>query len=413
MEFSMHFIVFYNRYINCIKERSIIKMSGEEVRRAFDDRYGAGGRVLAVRAPGRVNLIGEHTDYNDGFVLPMAISHGVTILGRARDDRKLRVFSIDYGEEVVADLDGRFGVCPARWCHYVEGVVRTFEEELGADLKGFDAVFAGDVPQGAGLSSSAALEVATGFFLNELYGLGVGRVDIALFGQRAENNYLGVRCGIMDQFASCLSRGGSALFLDCRSLDYELVPLNMKDEVVLILNSGRSRGLVDSKYNERRRACEEGVRFFGKWLPGVRALRDVSPEQFEEHKGRLPDEVGKRCRHIVYENRRVLESVECLKRGDLARFGELMWASHDSLRDDYEVSCGELDALNELARGLDGVVGERMTGAGFGGCAVAIVRRAAKDDVIKSISAGYKKKTGRDLVVYESGAADGAGCLAS
>lgn len=386
-------------------------MSVGEAKRTFEGRYGGGGRVLAVRAPGRVNLIGEHTDYNDGFVLPMAISNGITIVGRARGDRKLRVFSMDYGEEAIADLGDRFGSCPARWCHYVEGVVRTFEEELGADMNGFDAVMTGDVPQGAGLSSSAALEVATGFFLNELYGLGVGRVDIALFGQKAENNYLGVRCGIMDQFASCLCRGDSALFLDCRSLDYELVPLNMKDEVVLILNSGKSRGLVDSKYNERRRACEDGVRMLKQGLPEIRALRDVSVEQFEKYEDRLPEEIRKRCRHVVYENRRVLESVECLKRGDLSRFGELMWASHDSLRDDYEVSCGELDVLNELARGLDGVIGERMTGAGFGGCAVAIVKSGAKEDVIKLMTAEYKKSTGRDLQVYESRAADGAECL--
>lgn len=361
-----------------------------------------------MRAPGRVNLIGEHTDYNDGFVLPMAIDHGITMVGRARDDRKLRIFSVDYNEEVTIDLSAPFEKRDQRWSLYIDGVVRTFEEEIDSELKGFDAVMTGDVPQGSGLSSSAAIEVATGFMMNELYSLGASRVDIALFGQKAENNYLGVRCGIMDQFASCLCSADSALFLDCRSLEFDQVPLVMKDELILILDSGKSRGLVDSAYNERRRACEEGVKLFSNWITGVRALRDVTPEQFAQYEDRLPDEVRKRCRHIISENNRVLESVECLKKGDLVKFGELMWASHDSLRDDYEVSCAELDAINETARGIEGIVGERMTGAGFGGCSVALVKRDAETHARELLTAGYRERTGRELKIYPTAASKGA-----
>jgi len=379
----------------------------EEVKNAFKERFGSLEGALCVRAPGRVNLIGEHTDYNDGFVLPMAIGHGITMLGRPRGDRKLRLFSMDYDEEATIDLTERFDRRTQRWSMYVDGVVRIFEEELGADLSGFDAVLTGDVPQGSGLSSSAALEVATGFLLNEMFGLDVIKKEIALFGQKAENNYLGVRCGIMDQFASCLCSADSALFLDCRSLEFENVPLNLRDETILILDTGKSRGLVDSAYNERRHACEDGVKILSRRLPGIRALRDVSPEQFEAHATSLPDETRRRCRHVVYENKRVLDSVERLRRGDLRGFGELMWKSHDSLRDDYEVSCAELDVLNELARGLEGVLGERMTGAGFGGCAVALLKKSSEAHVREALTAGYKERTGRDLKVYGTGAAGG------
>jgi len=382
-----------------------VKKTAEEFRK----RFGAGGETI-IRAPGRVNLIGEHTDYNDGFVLPMGIEQGITIVGRARKDRKVKLYSLDYEQGIEIDLDERYGERNERWSMYVEGVARTFEEEMGSELNGFEAVMTGDVPQGAGLSSSAALEVATGFFLNEVLGLGVEKVDIALFGQKAENNYLGVRCGIMDQFASCLCKSDSALFLDCRSLDFEIVPLILNEDVILILNSGKTRGLVDSKYNERRKACEEGVRIFAARNPEIKALRDVSVEDFDKYANDLPDDVRKRCRHVVYENMRVVESVKCLKKGDLGKFGAFMWESHNSLRDDYEVSCYELDVLNELCAGCEGVIGERMTGAGFGGCAVAIVRKSAKVEVAKYLSSEYEKKTNRQLKIYETAASDGVRC---
>ncbi len=390
-----------------IRSVLVLKATTEKAKNAFRERFGGQDDALCVRAPGRVNLIGEHTDYNDGFVLPMAIGHGITMMGRPRRDRKLRLFSMDYEEEVTIDLTERFDKRPQRWSMYMEGVARTFEEELSADLNGFDAVLTGDVPQGSGLSSSAALEVATGFLLNEMFGLGVIKKEIALFCQKAENNYLGVRCGIMDQFASCLCSADSALFLDCRSLEFENVPLNLRDETILILDTGKSRGLVDSVYNERRRACEDGVKIFSRCLPGIRALRDVPPEQFEEHAAELPEETRRRCRHVVYENSRVLESVNRLRDGDLKGFGGLMWASHDSLRDDFEVSCDELNVLNQLASGLEGVLGERMTGAGFGGCAVALLKKDSETDVRAALTAGYKERTGRSLHIHGAGAAGG------
>ena len=234
---------------------------------------GIGTAVTAARGPGRVNLIGEHTDYNEGYVLPMAIDFSVVVAGRARGDRKIKLYSADYDEIAEADLAGGYGQGNPRWSLYVEGVARTLEEQLGVELPGFEAVVSGDVPQGAGLSSSAALEVAAGFFLNAVNGLGVPERDLALYGQMAENNYLGMRCGIMDQFASALCERGSALFLDCRSLKYEHVPVELDDCIFMILNTNKSRELVGSEYNDRRRACEEGVKLIGRAEPGVKALR--------------------------------------------------------------------------------------------------------------------------------------------
>lgn len=379
-----------------------------ETRGVFEEVFGGGGETIAAKAPGRVNLIGEHTDYNDGFVLPMAISHGVTIVGRLREDRKVRLRSLDYGESAEFDLDERYDARGPRWSQYVEGVARTFDEEYDGALRGFEAAATGDVPQGSGLSSSAALEVAAGLLIDELNALGTGRVEIALFGQKAEHNYLGVKCGIMDQFASCLCREDHALFLDCRSLEHKHAPLKLRDEVALILDTGKSRGLADSKYNERRAACEEGVRILSGALPGIRALRDVSEAQFEEFSGLLPDVVKRRCRHVVTENQRTLDSMQALLKGDMERFGALMFASHESLRFDYEVSCDELDVLNELAKESLAVIGERMTGAGFGGCAVALARRDGLDDLKAYLSEEYFKKTGRRLKIYETSPARGA-----
>lgn len=379
-----------------------------ETRDVFKEVFGGAGEIIAAKAPGRVNLIGEHTDYNDGFVLPMAISHGVTIVGRLRNDRMVRLRSLDYGESAEFDLDERYDARGPRWSQYVEGVARTFDEEYNGEIRGFEAALTGDVPQGSGLSSSAALEVAAGLLIDELNSLGTGRVEIALFGQKAEHNYLGVKCGIMDQFASCLCRKDHALFLDCRSLEHKHAPLKLREEVVLILDSGKSRGLADSKYNERRAACEEGVRILSGAIPGIRALRDVSEAQFDCYSGMLPDEVKRRCRHVVTENQRALDSMEALLKEDMERFGALMFASHESLRFDYEVSCEELDVLNEIAKDSREIIGERMTGAGFGGCAVALARREGLEDLKAVLSERYFKKTGRRLKIYETSPASGA-----
>ncbi len=388
-----------------------MKKDTEIIFEAFERRFGGSADTVAVNAPGRVNLIGEHTDYNDGFVLPVALDFGVVIVGAARRDRKVRVQSLDYGETVELDLDAQFDNKTPRWSRYVEGVARVFESELCEKLPGFDAVVSGDVPQGTGLSSSAALEVATGCFINEIHGLCVGRRDIALYGQKAEHEYLGMMCGIMDQFASALCAPDSALFLDCRSRGYEQVPLALSGHVIMILNTNRSRGLVDSEYNARRRACEEGVRLISQWEPCIKALRDVTPDMLGRYSDRLPEAVLRKCRHVVEENRRVREAVESLENGDLATFGTLMSESHDSLRDDYEVSCRELDVMNEIARSHDGVPGARMTGAGFGGCVVALVREDAAGALRERIMAEYPQKTGREPEVYVTLAAGGVARL--
>jgi len=388
-------------------------MDAEKVISEFENRFKGRGDVYAAVAPGRVNLIGEHTDYNDGFVLPMAIDYGIAVAGRPRDDRKVKLYSMDYGEEASFDLDEKFDTATPRWSQYVEGVARVLEDETGERLPGFEAAISGDVPQGAGLSSSAALEVATGLFISTAHGLGLKHRDIAIAGRRAENDYLGMMCGIMDQFASALCGSGSALFLDCRSLEYEQVPAELGSRVFLIINTGKSRGLVDSEYNDRRRACERGVEIIRRFVPGVKALRDVTPEMFDRYRGELPDDIRMKCRHVVFENLRVLEAVRSLKDGVLEDFGGLMWQSHDSLRDDYRVSCRELDLLNEIAGEHGGVLGERMTGAGFGGCGVALLERDAVESFMKELSDKYTKQTGLEPQFYATGAAGGAECIKS
>lgn len=364
--------------------------------------------LVAARAPGRVNLIGEHTDYNDGFVFPMAIDREIMLVGRARNDRIVRLYSVDYDQESTFELDRVEPDPKARWSDYVRGVVDVLQK-AGYTLGGFEAVMLGDVPRGSGLSSSAALEVAAITFLDALLSLGIEPKDKALLGQRAENEFVGVACGIMDQFISAAGKAGHGLFLDCRTLDYEHVPLNLGDARVLVVNTNKRRGLVDSEYNARRQECEEGAAFFAAKIPGVKALRDVTPEQFAAYEQELAEPVRSRCRHVVTECQRVLDSVEALKAGDLARFGRLMNESHKSLRDDYEVSCRELDLIVEIAWENPGVYGARMTGAGFGGCAVVLVHKDQLDSLSAAIRERYPKETGLtpELFVFEP--EDGAG----
>ncbi len=372
----------------------------ERAAAAFRQTFGRAPDII-VAAPGRVNLIGEHTDYNGGYVLPVAIDRQIVIAASPRDDRKVKIGSLDMASEAEFALDSIARATQQTWSNYQRGVALMLQQ-AGHTLGGVDAVITGDVPIGAGLSSSAAVEVATAYMFQQLYHLNLSRVELALLCQRAENEFVGMRCGIMDQFISSLGKSQHALLIDCRSLDYELVPVPAGASIV-VCDTKVQRGLVDSEYNARRQECEMGAR-----LLGVRALRDVTPEMFERRARELPETTRRRCRHVVYENQRVMESVAALRRGDLAAFGQLMYDSHASLRDDYQVSCRSLDIMVEAARQAPGVYGARMTGAGFGGCTVNLVNAAKAEDFRREVAAAYAAATGITPPVYVCLAEDGA-----
>jgi galactokinase len=367
--------------------------------------YGASGQVF--RAPGRVNLIGEHTDYNDGLVMPAAIEFYTWIAVAPRDDRRLVVHSTNFPDSIEVDLEAGEPSPRNHWTDYVVGVAVMLKRG-GHRLRGADLLVHGEVPIGAGLSSSAAIEVATGIALLGVSGLSMQRLDLAKLCQRAENEFVGARCGIMDQFISCCGRAGHALQLDCRSLDYRMLPL--PEEISLVIcNTMVKHKLAGGEYNARRAECEEGVLRLSRFLPHIRALRDVSLNNLERYADSLPETIYKRCRHVVTENQRVTDAVRLLERGDLSEFGKLMHASHLSLRDDYQVSCAELDLMVELAGGLAGVFGARMTGGGFGGCTINLVRTQAVLEFQRDMASAYEKATGLAPQIITTAAAEGAG----
>lgn len=362
----------------------------------FRDRFGGQPRVF--KAPGRVNLIGEQTDYNDGFVMPAAIGFDVTVAIAPRTDRKLRLFSEGFGEVVELDLDVNGAKARGHWSDYVQGVAVVLQRE-GLAVRGADLVLRGTVPMGAGLSSSAALEVAAGYALAANSGVTIDTVRLAKAAQRAENEFVGMRCGIMDQFVSACGHASRALMLDCRSLVYRLVPIPAGVKVIIV-NSMVKHALAGSAYNDRRGQCESGVRTIKASAPDVQALRDVDLGLLERHENAMSPEVFARCRHVVRENARVLDGAAALESGDVTRFGELMWASHASLRDDYAVSCDELDTLVEIAGEADGVLGSRMTGGGFGGCTVSLVHATAAATFEAQVRERYAQATGKVPDVY-------------
>lgn len=364
------------------------------------------GSARVFRAPGRVNLIGEHTDYNDGFVMPAAINFYACVAIAPRKERKLEIHSDNFSESVELDLNGRPPQRRNHWSDYVIGVA-VMLERAGHQLAGANLQIWGDVPIGAGLSSSAALEVAAGLAFVEAFHLGVGRAELARLCQRAENEFVGARVGIMDQFISCFGHKGKAMFLDCRSLQYRGVPL--PDDVSLVIcNTMVKHKLAAGEYNTRRAECEEGVRILSRRLPQIRALRDVNLADLERYKSELPDTIFKRCRHVISENARVVDASAALERGDLSAFGRLMAESHRSLRDDYEVSCAELNLMVDLAEKVDGVFGARMTGGGFGGCTINLVQSEAVADFQRRVGPAYEKATGLSPQIFVSSAAAGA-----
>ncbi len=365
-----------------------------------------GDEYRLFRAPGRVNLIGEHTDYNDGFVLPAAIDRDVLMAVRPHGGRTVTLVSLDFEGVSTFSLD-EIGYDPAQpWSNYLRGVCFVLEE-AGFHLRGADVIFGGDVPIGSGLSSSAALEVATATAFLSLAEYDVPGEEIARLCQRAENEFVGTRCGIMDQFISALGEADRALLIDCRTLAHRSIPVPPGVKLV-VGDTGVRRGLVSSEYNTRRGQCEEGVAILQTVLPGITALRDVTPEQLATHKALLPEMVYRRCRHVVTEDARVLQAVGAMEAGDLLTLGRLLNASHESLRDDYEVSCRELDTMVEIARRQPGVYGARMTGAGFGGCTISLVAAEHADAFVAAVAPAYEAAVNLTPAIYVCAASAGA-----
>lgn len=385
-------------------------IDSDRLRRAFRGRYGTEARLFS--APGRVNLIGEHTDYNDGFVLPMAINCETAVAAAARDDRRVRAFSLELDTAAEYDLDRPGRKQRNSWLDYVEGVAQALESR-GVRLRGADLMIDSNVPVGAGLSSSAALEVSVGLALTIVSEAEVNKATLALAGQQAEHEYVGIKCGIMDQFTAALARAGHALLIDCRTLDTQYIPLTGSRACIAICDTRVKHELAASEYNTRRTQCEHGVAILRESLPEIRALRDVSAADFRSLEGHLPDPVRRRCRHVITENARTLAAAEALTVGDLDEMGRLMFLAHASIRDDFGVSCAELDLLVEIAQSIKGVIGARMTGGGFGGCTVNLVSRETLEEFRERISREYKRKTHTDLAIYVSEAAEGTGEIAA
>ena len=378
---------------------------------AFAEQLGPGDAPRLFFAPGRVNLIGEHTDYNGGHVFPCALTLGTWCAARRRRDRQLRLFSLNFPEAGVTetDIDRATPLPGGSWANYVLGVVRAFTLSGHAPDAGMDLAFYGDIPAGAGLSSSAALEVLTGTVLRGLFDLPVSATDVALLGQRAENDFVGLSCGIMDQFASAMGRRGHAIFLDTATLDYAYAPLALTGAHIVIVNSMCKHSLAGSAYNDRRRECEQALMDLRAVRPGLPSLGALSSEEFDALADAISDPVcRRRAKHAVYENTRTVAAFFALQNSDLAAFGQLMNASHRSLRDDYEVSCPEVDLLAELAWRCPGVLGSRITGGGFGGCTVSIVSDDAAEEFAATVRREYARETGLDAQVYTVSAGDGA-----
>lgn len=385
------------------RTQQLIQAVSSAFKTVFDDQP-----KHIIQAPGRVNLIGEHTDYNDGFVLPCAIDYQTVVAATKREDNMVRVVAVDYENQVnefdiskPLEFDNNI-----MWVNYIRGVIDCLQKR-GYQFNGADIAVSGNVPQGAGLSSSAALEVVIGQTFKTLYDLDISQQEIALNGQQAENQFVGCNCGIMDQLISAEGKRNHSLLIDCRSLETQAVSMP-EDMAIVIINSNKKRGLVDSEYNTRREQCEAAAKFFG-----VKALRDVTMEKFNQDQDGLDSVVAKRARHVITENDRTVEATEALRSHDMQRLAVLMEQSHNSLRDDFEVSCFEVDTIVDIVKQVIGTQGGvRMTGGGFGGCAVALVPPSLVDDVKQAVSAQYQAKTGLKETIYVCKAMDGAGEIA-
>ncbi|MFU7514707.1 galactokinase [Clostridium sp. HCS.1] len=374
----------------------------EKIKNTFNEIFEENGNERYFFSPGRVNLIGEHTDYNGGNVFPCALSFGTYGVIRLREDEKVKMYSSNFHDVGVIEFslnDLKYEKMHD-WVNYPKGVIDVMKKRGYNINKGFEVVIYGNIPNGSGLSSSASLELLIAVMMDSLFNFNINRIDLVKFSQEAENNFVGVNCGIMDQFAIGMGKENNAILLDCNTLKYNYCPIELKDEILVIANTNKRRGLADSKYNERRSECEKALEELKVKL-NINSLGELTIEEFENNKDLINDDIRrKRAKHAVYENQRTLMAKDALESRDLVTFGKLMNESHISLRDDYEVTGLELDTLVELAWNHNGVLGARMTGAGFGGCTVALVKKDSVDDFIKKVGQGYKNKIGYEASFY-------------
>ncbi len=372
-------------------------MYPQQIVEKFKDLYQSDAQII-VRAPGRINLIGEHTDYNDGFVLPAAINRAVYFAISLREDNQCNCFAYNLDSKYSFAIDN-LAKTPYSWVNYLIGVVDEFQK-AGKITKGFDLVVGGNIPLGAGVSSSAAVETGLAFALNHLNKTHLSTLEMVQIGKAAENNFVGVNCGIMDQFASMFGKKDSVIRLDCRSLEYEYFPLNLPNHTVILCNSGVKHSLGDSEYNTRRLECEEGLRILHNIYPTVKSFRDVHPAMVEQNKSSFPENVYKRCIYVTGEIERVVDACKALAENDLSTFGKKMYETHDGLQHDYDVSCQELDFLVDLTRDNPAVLGSRMMGGGFGGCTVNIVEKKNAEKFLAAMKLAYENKYKKELVTY-------------
>ncbi|MFO7826390.1 MAG: galactokinase [Cyclobacterium sp.] len=378
----------------------------KHITQLFQEKYQQ--EPLLVSSPGRINLIGEHTDYNEGFVLPAAINKYIYLGFAKNGSQKCRVYSLDFGEEesfLLKEMKPRKG-----WINFVMGVAAQMQS-AGDTLEGFDCVFGGDIPIGAGLSSSAALENGVGLGLSELFELHSEKLDLIRYSQQAEHAFAGVNCGIMDMFASMMGKKDQVIRLDCRSLQHSYFPLELGDFQLLLCNTKVAHTLAESAYNKRREECQEGVNRVKQQFPEVKSLRDVTPQMLEKAKGQMAPQVYQRCAYVIRENERVITTCQALADRDLEAVGHLLYGSHEGLSEGYEVSCPELDFLVDYTRDLPYVLGARMMGGGFGGCTLNLLKKSATKDFIASITGAYREKFGLQMETYEVNVADGTGVV--
>jgi len=376
----------------------------KEIKTIFKEKFGIEPNLYA--APGRVNLIGEHTDYNEGFVLPASVNKSIHFAIKPNSSGVFRFYAIDLNESFETPVD-KIEPSKTHWANYLLGVIAQFVKD-GKKVPAFDCVFGGDVPLGAGMSSSAAIEVGMAYAINDLFKLNYSKLQLVKFAQMAEHEYAGVKCGIMDQFASMHGKANHVIKLDCRSLEYQYFPLDMTDYMLVLVNTGVKHSLASSEYNKRRQECENGVALLKKYQPNIHSLRDVGLELIQAHKSEFNEITYNRCSYVIEENIRLENACNALEQGNFVEFGKLMYGSHEGLKNKYEVSCHELDQLVDMARNTDGVLGARMMGGGFGGCTINLVKKGSVPAFEKNIRANYKTPDGKEPQIIEVVIEEGA-----